>query len=532
LPEAAIAVSGKYKGISADLMLLSENTLYGHALLSATLGQTLLSADCPLEVDWEFETGKLSLVNSKPVKLSLALSTPDVNLNGKMTKGKKEKELTLFNLAAGRHEITNAKPSSAVLKSLSTELPGFLKLAQQRRTEQLKQDESAVKTHVPALTPVMKANIGINPIESIIITSPQGELFCTASGNTIYVLDSKGATIRKMTTPGEVKVLHWWAETKLLLAGCLDEKVIAFDEQGLKKWEFTSVMDPAVYEAGKPYWFKSAYPGISGISSGSFDEGKNRAFIGSACTLEILDESGELVKRLPVFWGPGRQFMLVDAGDESKNLLIGRWSNDWEEMAIINSKKMKEVGRGYNGVPAGHTYVGGWSAINRYDNVLVDLNGDGKREVVSAINGIWNRITIYTEDGKTLYNAQIGPGIKGARTNIRAMDVGDLYGDGKQKIITGLSTGFVTVFDEKARKVWAKSFSSPPVVLKMVKDSGQAWICVGSEDGTVVALDKNGVVIKESNLTGKPSIVCLMNTSEGRIAVFTSESGEIKGFSF
>ncbi len=530
LPEAALAVSGNYMGIRAELMLLSENTLYGHALLSANPGQPLLSSDFPVEVDWEFESGRLSLVNSNPVRLSLALSSAEIVLDGKVIKGKKAKELYIFDLAAGRHEINNAKPSPLIIRSLSVVLPEFLRLAQQRRTEQLKQDASVIKKQIPALTPVMKANIGINPVESVIISSPQGEFLCTASGNTVYVIDSKGKEIRKMITPGEVKVLHWWAEPKLLLAGCLDEKVIAFDEQGQKKWEFTSVMDPAVYEAGKPYWFKSAYPGISGINSGSFDDDKNRAFIGSSCTLEILDETGQLVKRLPVFWGPGRQFLLVNAADGSKNLLIGRWHNDFEAMAIINSKKMAEVGRGYSGVPAGHTYVGGWDAINRYDNVLIDLDGDGNREVVSAINGIWNRISIYTEEGKSLYNAQIGPGIKGARTNIRAMDTGDLYGDGKQKIITGLSTGFVTVFDEKAGKVWAKAFSSPPVVVKMVRGSGQNWICVGCEDGTVVAMDKIGNITRESNVTGKPSNLCIMNTPEGKIAVFTTESGEVAGF--
>jgi hypothetical protein len=289
-------------------------------------------------------------------------------------------------------------------------------------------------------------------------------------------------------------------------------------------------MDPAVYEAGKPYWFKSAYPGISGLNSGVFDNGKSRLFVGSACTLEILDERGELVKRLPVFWGPGRQFLLVDAADGSKNLLVGRYNNDFEPFAIINSAKMKEIGRGYDEIPKGHTYVGGWDAINRYDNFLTDIDGDGKRELVTAFNGVWNRITVYTEKGDPLYNAQFGPGVKGPRTNIRMMDVGDLNGDGKQEIIAGTATGFITVLDNQARKIWAKAFSSPPTVVKLLKSKSHNWICVGCEDGTIFALDNQGNILHESHIAGKPSSISLMNGSNEMMAVIQTESGEISGF--
>ena len=45
-------------------------------------------------------------------------------------------------------------------------------------------------------------------------------------------------------------------------------------------------MDPAVYEAAKPYWFKSApgHEGVHGLYTGPFDGGKSRCFVGSACT--------------------------------------------------------------------------------------------------------------------------------------------------------------------------------------------------------------------------------------------------------
>jgi hypothetical protein len=96
-------------------------------------------------------------------------------------------------------------------------------------------------------------------------------------------------------------------------------------------------MDPAVYEAAKPYWFKSApgHEGVHGLSTGRFDGGKSRCFVGSACTLEILDEHGKLVKRTPVFWGPCWKFLLVAAADSSPNLLIAQWPNGSDDLAVV-----------------------------------------------------------------------------------------------------------------------------------------------------------------------------------------------------
>ena len=530
LPEAALAVSGQYLAFQGELILLSENTLYGHAIRTTAFAETLLASDKPVEADWQFEKGTLSVITNQPVKLTLALSSAKIVLNGITAMGKKENNLYSFDLTAGRHEITGAKPSAQIRKSLSVELRKLLKLGHERRAQQLERSASLIKPTFPVFTPVVQANIGGKPIESIIIPSPDGELICTATGNTILVLNSEGKEIRKMTTTGEVRVLRWWAEPKLLLAGCIDEQVFAFDEKGNIKWKFTSVMDPAVYEAGKPYWFKSAYPGVYGLYSGYFDDGKSRAFVGSACTLEILDENGQLVKRTPVFWGPGRQFLMVDAADGSKNLLIGRFGNDWVSLAAVGSKTLAEVGRGYIGVPQGHTYVNGWDAMNRYDNFLVDLEGDGKKEVVSAINGTWNRVSIYSENGNPLYNAQFGPGIRGPRTNMRMMDIGDLDKDGKQEIIVGLSAGFVNALDGQAKKLWAKLLSSPPTVVKIVKEAGKTWICVGCEDGTVLAMDARGEILKQAKVTGKPVDLRIINIPGGQIAVMTTDTGELNGF--
>jgi hypothetical protein len=169
--------------------------------------------------------------------------------------------------------------------------------------------------------------------------------------------------------------------------------------------------------------------------------------------------------------------------------------------------------------------------MNRFDNFLVDLYDDGKREVVSAINGAWNRISIYSEDGKPLYNAQFGPGLSDMpRSTMRMMDVGNITGDKKPEIVVGVASGLMVVLDGQAKKLWAKALSSPPTIVKIIKGKGSSWLCVGSEDGTVTALDGSGNIIKQGKVNGRPEDLQVMQTPQGSMAVVTTDKGEVSGF--
>ncbi len=530
LPEPAIAVAGDYMDNSAELMILSGKSLYGQRVSSAGFGYVLAESDTPVTIDWDFDTGNMELINTVPVKLELAVNNPGLTLNGKNIKGRKLNGNFIFEISPGRNYIKKAILSTDIREKLLAQLYNCNKLAEKIYNDQIPKEVTTTIPSSPVMVPVMQTMLHGRPATSEVIPSEDEDMICTAVANTIVIMDGEGKEIRKMNTSGDIRVLHWWADHSLLLAGCVDEQLVAFDKQGNKKWEFTSVMDPAVYEAGKPYWFKSAYPGIYGLYSGVFDKGKSRVFVGSACTLEILDENGSLVKRIPVFWGPGRRFLMIDQTDGSKNLLVGRWSNDWPTFAVINSQTMSETSRGYNNVPGGHTFVNGWSAMNRYDNFHTDLNGDGRKEIVSAINGTWNRVTIYDEDGKPLFNTQIGPGIIGERTNIRMMDVGDIDGDGKQEIVVGLSSGFVNALDHKAQKIWSKSLSSPPTIVKIIKETEITWLCVACEDGRILAMDNTGKIHQEGILKGKPIDIQVIKSKGLPLTVVFSDLGEVSGF--
>jgi outer membrane protein assembly factor BamB len=515
-----------------DLVILARDHLYGQHLTKAGLDTTLMVADSPVNVDWDFAAGQLNVVAEKDTRLRLKLANvAAVSVDGKTEKlVTGEDGFTHLSLAAGRHVIENAKPSEPVLNQMGERLAALLKDAKAQRERLTAAPVVPTTLNASPLTTAWTANVGGGIVDLVAMSEPRpsgsGIIFA-AEGKTVHVLTPDGKEIRKLQTDGNVRCLRWWQEHNLLLVGCADEKVIAFDSGGNRKWVFVSEMDPAVFRAAKDYWFKTApgHEGIHGLHTGVFLDGKSQAFVGSACTLEILDENGKLVKRLPVFWGPGMKFNLVDAPDGSINLLIARWHNDGHALAIINNRTLDPTSRGFAGVPSGHSNIGGWDCMNRKHIFYEDVDGDGKKEVVSEINGFWNRVTVWTADGTPLYNAQFGPGQNTAPgANVRDLDIADLDGDGRKEILTATFNGLVVALSHRCEKIWAKRLPSPPSVLKVA----QSQIFVGCEDGTVVVLNGKGEVICTGKVSGRPTHVEAMSTDSGTLMLLGTDKGELK----
>ncbi|MEA1949916.1 MAG: VCBS repeat-containing protein, partial [Planctomycetota bacterium] len=536
LPEPALGVVGEYGQTKGKLAVLAEDHLYGHALTSAGIESLLLASSTPVDIDWDFNSGVLNVVATKPTTLRLSLSAADkLQVNGEPTKAQRVDGIDSVQLPEGRHIVTGASPAPDARAQLAGALQRLPAKGRKLHCERLAATGRRIKPTAKELPVALSAHVGGEVVDMIRVEWDEGTRLAVAEGSTIHLLTHEGKETGKLQTDGKIRVLRWWDEHNLLLAGCVDEKVIAFDADGRRKWIFTSKMDRAVYEAAKTYWFKSAagHEGIHGLYTGSFDQRKSRCFVGSACTLEILDATGKLVKRTPVFWGPGRRFLLVAGPRGSKNLLISRWPNGYDKLSIVSSRTMALTGRGYNGVPAGHSHVGGWTAQNRTGLFHEDLDGDGKREVATAINGTWNRVTVYSEEGKPLHNAQFGPGPSNApRARMRDMHIADLDGDGRKEIVVGLSEGLVVALTGECRKVWSTRLPTPPVSLRCVDPPGARlpWVVVGCDDGTVIALDELGEIVQVGNITGRPTHIEAFETRAGSLAVLATDKGEVKGF--
>jgi hypothetical protein len=171
--------------------------------------------------------------------------------------------------------------------------------------------------------------------------------------------------------------------------------------------------------------------------------------------------------------------------------------------------------------------------MNRHHLFYEDMDGDGVKEVVSEINGTWNRVTIWRADGKALYDASFGPGDRIPAKNMRDMDIADLDGDGKKEIVAATSGGLVVALDHQCRKIWANRLASPPTVMKCVspKVTKLPWIVIGCEDGALVVLDGKGKLIRLGRISGTPTCIKALNVpSPNPAALLATDKGEIKAF--
>ncbi|HEY9489929.1 MAG TPA: hypothetical protein VIQ51_16435, partial [Chryseosolibacter sp.] len=106
LPEAALAAVGKHEKIEGELVILSEKNLYGHAVREAGLSKSLLTASAPIDMDWDFEEGRMMVVNDQPVILSIAIASPDkIMVDGKRITGIAKADMYTFELPAGSHAL-------------------------------------------------------------------------------------------------------------------------------------------------------------------------------------------------------------------------------------------------------------------------------------------------------------------------------------------------------------------------------------------------------------------------------------------
>jgi len=527
LPQKAAAIVGEWQGNKADLLVLAEDHLFGKGVTRTGKEQGLLLANAPVDVDWDFAAGRMEVVTRGAALLTVAVAdAATVRSNNPVVKGDSSPSgyLTLL-LREGRTVVEGIKPAEAARREMIAQLGTWLEQASEKRAK-FQKPAVPQQPSVASLTSVFTANVAGVVTDLIAISNDKQQLTCVAEGNTIHVLASDGKELHQMRTDGRIRQLHWWPEHKLLLAGCEDEKVCAFDLAGERKWTFVSEMDPAVFRAAKQYWFKTApgHEGIRGVGSGVFLDGKSQAFVGSACTLEIIDESGRLVKRMPQFWGTVYKFALVPGPKDGVNLLASRKITDGPTLGVISNRTLDPNPRGFYGVPLGHTHVSGWMDQTRHHIFVEDLDGDGKKEIVSEITGAWNRVTVWDLQGRPLYNVQFGPGAREGGRDIRDLDLGDLDGDGKKEMIAALSSGLVVALNHRCEKLWAKRLNSPPVVLKVAGNT----IVVASEDGSVWMLDKHGNPVKQAKLNGRPATIVEPTTVP--LIVLASERGEVKAF--
>ncbi|MDP6775227.1 MAG: hypothetical protein QGI83_00515, partial [Candidatus Latescibacteria bacterium] len=530
VPEPALAVTGTWEEISGDLVVLAADHLFGLNLRHAGLGGTLVQADAAADIDWDIATGTLTVAADTDLSLQLALEdAAGLSVDGKAVDAAiAENGLVQISVGAGRHEITGATPSRARMDALCAELDAHLGEGMDAR-QSASAGQDTVLPAVDGIAPDFAGQVGGSVADLTVFELGGQRRICAAQGETVHVLGPDGKSLRTLQADDAIRTLRWWDEHGLLLVGCVDDQTIAFDpESGEGRWVFASQEDPAVFRAAQPYWFKTApgHAGVHGVHTGTFLDGKSQAFLGGACTLEIVDENGQLVERMPVFWGPGSKFALIDGPEGSTNLLIARQPTDSHALAVINNQAPEPRTRSFRDVPSGFTNIGGWACMTRKHIFYEDVNGDGKKEVVSEINGTWNRITIWAEDGTPLHNVHLGPGQRIPTKNVRDLDLADLKEDGTMQILAALSSGLILALDCRCDRLWSFGLPSPPTVLACVGAGEGSRIVSGCEDGTLVVMDREGTVVRTGQVKGAPTCIQAI----GREVMISTDAGEVSGW--
>jgi hypothetical protein len=530
LPEPAVAFTGEYQGSEAEIGVIAETHLFGRGMTEASLNGTLVRADNPVDIDWDFASGVVTYVAPREAQLALAIaSAPAPLLDGREIGGTGSALSVTMTVPAGRHTLTNVKPRPESPAGLADALTKVVTEARAAREAALAVPPAQSRPDAPPLAQALGAKVGGEVVDLVTVPSPEGPIICAAEGQTVHLLDMQGQELRRLEADGKIRMVRWWPEHELLLVGCVNEHVIAFTLDGQQKWVFTSEMDPAVFRAAKTYWFKSApgHEGIHGLYTGVFLDGKSQCFVGSACTLEIIDGNGKLLHRMPIFWGPVSDFAIIDGPNGSLNLVCSQRWNGTNQAAIVNNQTLDPNPRSFYTVPQGCTPVGGWSAQNRLHIFYEDLDGDGTKEVISETNGTWNRVTVWDVNGTALHDASFGPGDSIPATNMRGLDIADLNGDGKQEIVAATWLGLIVTLDNHCEKLSATKLPSPPTVLKIVRATdGALWIVAGCEDGTIAALDAAGQIIRLGAVDDAPTRI----TAEGSTVVLATNKGDVKGF--
>jgi len=497
-PEPVLVSAGRYHDVDAALSLLSETYGFARALRSAPG----IRVSAPVDLDWNFESGILNVLCTEEVVLQLAAAgTKNLIVDGK---GVQVKDHTVsLSLAPGNHLLSGVFPASEWISAVQKAASRMSK----NPNPAPRKPDSDVPTQLPSLSPTFHVDLPGRVTKIVPGRLNNAPVAFAARGKVVSAVDGAGKILREFESPADISQLHWWDQANRLIIGTSDQRVLAFSPEGTLCWTFQSEMAPEVAAAGKTYWFNTApgHGGIHGLDSGVFLENRSQLFVGSACTLEILDANGKLMRRLPQFWGPPALFQTVPAADGSVNLLVARDITDSPALHIINSKTMDPSPSGFNGVPFGHRSVGGWIDQRRLHLFHRDVNGDGKKEIISDITGVWNRISTWDEEGSPLASIHFGPGPSPFRGMnelapglIRGTDMGDLNGDGRPEIVSAQSNRMVIALDGECRVQWSRRVDGVPTALRMAGDR----VVVGQEDGAILVLDGKGVFLSKTIASG------------------------------
>jgi hypothetical protein len=492
LPEDAVAVSGKYEDIHGGFAIVAASHLYGRNLIRIA---ELFRSDTPVFADWDFESGKLEIQCPAPANITLCRG------------GIKHQ------LSPGRHTLI-VKPTPEILENLRRYLAG--KCTPLRDPSPRRTPPAAAAPAVTGLDPQWRVPVAAYPVALQLVGSATAQSLLTAVDSTVLIIDLEtGKTQVSWHEDSPVSAVFYWPETEAVIVGRLDHQVRAYDLSGRLRWKFDSEMHPDVTASGKNYWFRTAagLRGIRGFAAGKFMAGRDQLFVGTASTVEILNPDGTLAERVRQWWGPCSQFCLIEQPNKVPAMLVGRNHNCFHHLGILDAAGPRFDRKGFWETPDPAHQVIGWMGISRGHIFFEDLEGKGEKRVVSDLTGLDNRLVIWDNAGKALYDVGFGPGERTplatdrptvVERTMRDLDIADLDGDSRREIALITDKRLLLIFDPKLRLRRCVTIPGDPLILKCFSRSPElpGRMVVVCRDGTLWLLDAAGVPLAQGIVNG------------------------------
>ena len=511
LPEKAVAVSGEYENIRGKTVVLAGSHVSGYAVSQV---RELLSSTRPINIEWDFSTGKLELVCSAEVTLCFADGSSQT-------------------LTAGRHKLTR-NPDRTTLEKLTAWLADL----HVEKNENYESNDLR-KTFLPEkkISPVWQRKIAEYPAEQQIFYFKDRQALFTAVGKKVKILDAAtGGELLTWKEDADVTALCAVPGANLLIIGRMDCLVKGYDLTGKRLWQFQSEMHPEVTATGKAYWFRS-YPGLGGIrkiADAPFDGNRHKLFIGTASTVEILNMDGTLDKRIRQWWGPCCQFTPLRRKNGENVMLVGRRHNGFHHLGILEASNPRFDCKGFWDLKNPKHFVLGWIGVVRGHIFVEDLEGSGEPVVISDLTGVDNRIAIWDANGKPLrdvplFGANDAPmratdKPSSAPMPLRDMGIGSLNGGQKQHIYCVTEESLLLEFDPKLKLKRSTRLPVEPLLLELLP--GQNRLAVAGRNGEIILLDGNGKTLSMGKISGTP----LWINRAGNLVIVASNR-EIAAFS-
>ena len=332
-----------------------------------------------------------------------------------------------------------------------------------------------------------------------------------SSGN-VYIFGEDGNKLASAKLDAPVVSLHFVGMD--LITGDDRGGISRFSPDGTEQWRMVIPYVPISW----PYWSEEKSQARE-ISSGDLDgDGEEEILIANSDRrIYALDNSGEELWKASVQWGV---FTAITAGEyEGEFAFYGGTSNPSMHGRTILFNANGEILRYFQ-----RPDIVSWSIPSRHHDMrIVDLDGDGKKEIINAIETNVRQLIVYKEDGSMLWDADVAGAAKALAvkpsakqgdvpvvycsselgyisaynglTGVRLWNcyIGDTAGyveiiDG-ENIMAVTSSGKIYVIDPNGKYVGCQDIGCPVTALLRPGDHRTtSTIVIGTGDGRVMAI--------------------------------------------